>query len=284
MTTSRSRTRSTWRATTLGAVLALALAGCGGGAGGGEGNGSGKARDTLSPAAAVAAAVDQADELTSSRFELASTTVVGGQEIAFGGKGVFDYADKTGKMSFALPGGAGELEQRLLGDTLYLQLPDKPEVFYELALADLVDTSLAGSTDPTSGLQALRGAKDDVVEVGREKVRDADTTHYRGTLDMAKALEVLKGPLRDLLQSTIDTGELEDAPFDAWIDDEGRLRKMEQTMTLESPQLPGQPIEVQTRYELYDFGVEVDVEAPPADQVQDGAPLLEAFKAGTPRA
>lgn len=275
----RSRTRATWRTTTVGAALALLLAACGGSGGAG---GSGEARDTLTPQAAVAAAVAQAEELTSSRFALTSTSLVGGQEIAFSGEGAIDYEAMAGEMTFALPGGAGELKQRLLGDKLYLQLPDKPEVFFELAVSDLVDTSLAGSTDPTAGLQALRGANDDVTEVGRDTVRDAETTHYRGTLDMTKALEVVKGPLRDLLQSTIDTGDLEDAPFDAWIDDEGRLRKMEQTLTLESPQLPGQPIEVQTSYELYDFGVEVDVQAPPADQIQDGAPLLEAFKAATP--
>lgn len=279
MPTNRTGRRPALRLTTLAAALALTLTGCGGG----EQSGStSESVDRLSPQAAIAAAVASADELTSSRFVLSSTSTVGGQEIEFSGEGVYDYAASAGEMSFALPGGAGELTQRVVGDVLYMQLPTEPGVFYELKLSDLVDTSLAGSTDPTSGIAALRGANDDVVEVGQETVRDAQTTHYRGTLDIEKALEVLKGPVRDLIESTLKTGDLKDVPFEAWIDDEGRLRKMEQTMTLESPQLPGQAIEVQSTYELYDFGVDVDVEAPPADQVKDGAPLLEAFKGAMP--
>ena len=268
------------RLATLAAALVLGLTGCGGGEP--RTQAGNETRDTLAPQAALAAAVQQAEQMTTSRFSLTTTSTIDGTPIEFSGEGVFDYVESTGEMSFSLPGGAGELRQLVVDDSLYLGLPTEPGVFYQLRLSDLVDTSLDQSTDPSAGLQALRGANDDVVEVGRETVRDAETTRYRGTLDIGQALEVLKGPLRELIATTLETSDLQDAPFDAWIDDEGRLRRMEQTLTLANPQQPDQSITVDTRFELYDYGVDVDVTAPPADQVKDGAPLLEAFKAAIP--
>lgn len=269
-TTTRTRLR---RAVTA-ALVAVAVSGCGGAATTGE------RTDTLAPQAALAAAVSQAEQVRSSRFSLSTTTEIGGQRTELGGEGVFDYAAQSGEMTFTLPRGGGDLRQRVVDDVMYLQLPQEPDVFYELRLSDLADTSLAASTDPTGGLQALRGAGDDVAEIGSEDIRGAATTHYRGTLDVNKSLEALKGPMRDALEQALSTSDLREVPFDAWIDEEGRLRRFDQTMTIANPQVPGQSIEVSTRLEMYDFGVEVDVEAPPAEQVRDGAALLEAFRAG----
>ena len=261
------------RAAACATLLALAVGGCGG-------SDATQRPDTLSPQAAIAKAVDQAEQVASSRFALTSTTKAGGQTIEFGGEGAFDYDATAGEMTFSLPGGGGELRQRVLDGVMYLQLPQEPDVFYRLKLSDVVDTSLGGSTDPTAGLQALRGAGKDVTEVGRETIRDAETTHYRGTLDVKKALDAVKGPLRAQLEQVLASSDVDTAPFDAWIDDEGRLRQLDQTLTIANPQAPGQSLEVSTRLELYDFGVEVDVEAPPADAVKDGAPLLEALRGG----
>ena len=251
--------------------LAVAVTGCGSG-------GGAESPDRLEPRAAIAAALEQNEEVESSRFSLTSTTAFGGQNVEFGAEGLFDYASTTGELTFTLPGGGGELRQRVLGDSLYLELPTEQGVFYELKLSELVDTSLAGASDPTAGLQALEGASDDVTEVGKEEVRGAETTHYRGTLDVQKSLEALKGPLRDVLDQALANADVKDVPFDAYIDDDGRLRRLDQTLTIENPEMPGQSIEVTTQLEVYDFGVEVDVEKPPADAVRDGAPLLKAFR------
>jgi hypothetical protein len=265
------------RLTALAAALALATSACGGGSTEGTDR-----SDTLTPQAALAAAVQNAEEMTSSRFSLETTTEGAGTSFTMRGEGTYDYAASTGEMTFALPGAGGQMRQRIVGDSMYLQLPNEPDVFYELRLSDLVDTSLAATTDPTSGLKTLEEASDDVVEVGRDTQRGAETTHYRGTIPIEKALESLEGPTKEMVDQVLQETEMEDVPFDAWIDDEGRLRRMDQTVTIESPMLQGQPMTVESRYELYDFGVEVDVEAPPADQVRDGAPLLDAMS-GAPQ-
>jgi hypothetical protein len=260
------------RLAALGAALALGAAACGGGS-----SDSPDRPDTLTPQAALAAAVQNAEEMTSSRFVLSTKTTGAGASFQMSGEGAYDYAASEGEMRFTLPGTGGELRQRVVGDSLYMQLPNEPDVFYELKLSDLVDTSLAATADPTAGLQSLQEASDDVVEVGREEQRGAQTTHYRGTLPMEKALEVFEGRMQEMVEQFLDTTELEDVPFDAWIDDEGRLRRMDQTVTFETSMLQGQPMTVETRLELYDFGVEVDVAAPPANSVRDGTPLLDAM-------
>lgn len=270
--THRRSARRSRAAAALG--LLLVLSACGGGSGT-----TAQDKDTLAPRAAVVQAAQQSTELASSRFSLRSTSNIGGTEIEFGGEGSFSYASGNGEMTFSLPGGAGELRQLVVGETLYMQLPNEPGSFYELRLADLVDTSLAGSTDPTGGLQALTAANDDVVDVGREEVRGEETTHYRGTYDVKESLKVVKGPTATLLTKALGDTDLSAVPFDAYIDDEGRLVRMDQTLEIASPQLQSQTVQVQSRVELFDFGVEVDVTAPPAEQVKDGAPLLAMLKA-----
>jgi hypothetical protein len=264
--------RPGWRVAAATAALALAAAGCGGS------SSPTSTADRLTPQAALAAAVENTAEVSSFRFALTSSTTAGGQAVEFSGGGVATSDGSAGEMTFALPGGAGELRQRIVDGVLYLELPQQAGVFYELKVSDLVDTSLAASTDVTSGLQALRGVSDDAEEVGREQVRGEDTTHYRGTLDASAALEAVKGPLRDQLESVLGSGGAKQVPFEAWIDGDGRIRQLDQTLTIENPQQPGQELEVSSRLEMYDFGVQVDVQAPPASAVRDGAPLLEAFK------
>jgi hypothetical protein len=58
-------------------------------------------------------------------------------------------------------------------------------------------------------------------------------------------------------------------PADAWIDQQGRLRKMHYTVSVKSRDeaTPGR-MTIETTLELYDFGVEVNVTPPPANQVE----------------
>lgn len=263
--------RTGWRGAAAGAAL-VALVGCGGGAS------TADRPDTLRPQAALAAAVEQTQDVSSFRFALTSSTDAGGQVVEFSGGGVATSDGSAAEMTFSLPGGGGELRQRIVDGVMYMEVPQQPGVFYELQVSDLVDTSLAASTDVTAGLAALRAAGADAEEVGREDVRGEQTTRYRGTMDVSKALEAFKGPLREQFEQVLASGGTQDVPFDAWIDDEGRIRQVDQTLTLEMPQLP-EPLEVRTRLEMYDFGVEVDVQAPPASAVRDGAPLLDALGA-----
>jgi hypothetical protein len=254
------------------AVAALALlTACGA-------SSTGDRTDRLSPVAAVQAAAATTAEAGSSRFALESRTEFSGQTVEVTGTGLFDPATRSGTASFTLPGGSGTMEQVFLGDDLYLTLPGMPG-WYRVALSDLSGSSLARSADPTDALRALEGVSDDVEEVGSDTVRDEDTTHYRGTIDPQRVLDQVDGSLRELAEQGLAAGAVEAVPFEVWLDDEGRLRRFLLTVDLPGSEATGgQDIRSVTTLELFDFGVEVDVEPPPADQVQDGGPLLDALR------
>ncbi len=261
----------------LSLLLALsgAVAGCGGG--------SGATPDAPAGSAAVALVRSAAATSTgagSARFALTSRTQVQGEPLDIRGTGAFDFAGREGTLSLALP--AGTVEQRVVDGNVYLALSQQPGVFYRLTLAQVQGTSLGGSTDPSASFQSLDAVSDGVTVVGRETVRDTGTTHYRGKIDVKKALASADAAARQLAEATLGRSGQDTVPFDAWLDDDGRLRKYVQALSIPAgPSTGGQPVMSTTTLELFDFGTAVDVTAPPASAVKDGAPLLRALKGGS---
>ncbi len=139
----------------------------------------------------------------------------------------------------------------------------------------------------------MSGASRGVEEVGHEEVRGVETTHYTATVSLGELaeqeLEALPPELRDKVgpggPALAQFGRLGaylhdiDAPTEVWVDDDGRLRKM--TMLIDMRRALGSvapPVEdlddvddlsLAYTFEMYDYGVDVDVEAPPADEVMD---------------
>ena len=271
-----ARPRATVRAalTTAGVGLALLVGGCGG---------SGTSRGGA-PLDVVRAAGDKVVGAGSSRFLLTSLTTVGPQKVTFTGDGAFDYAGRTGTLDLKLDaagGRGGDIQERITGGNLYLSLPTMPGIFYKLALSDVGGTSLGSSTDPSASFAALKGAATGVTKVGIEQVRGASTTHYKGTIDVKRALDQATGLSKQVLEKGLASSGLTSLPFEAYVDDQGRLRKYIQVIEVPgSAKTGGKPIDASTTVELYDFGTKVDVQVPAADKTKDGAPLLRALKGG----
>ena len=63
-------------------------------------------------------------------------------------------------------------------------------------------------------------------------------------------------------------------PLDIWMDEDNRIRKL--TIDLDAKQ-PGSDESLKASFavELYDYGVPLDLELPPADQVVDAATLKQ---------
>ena len=269
MRVTRARTTLT-AAAVLTAVLA---AGCGGG----------KASVSTDPVAAGRTAGDKVVGAGTSRFVLTSKTRIGSQKVTITGDGLFDFGAKTGSLDFKLDAGGqgGDIQERITGGNLYLSLPKMPGIFYKLALADVGGTSLGSSTDPSASFAALKGVSNGVQRVGSEAQRGEPTTHYKGTIDVQKALASSSGLAKDLLQQGLASSGLTTLPFEAYIDSAGRLRKYVQAVQLPgSAKTGGKPIDSTTTVELFDFGTKVDVQVPPLAKTKDGAPLLRALKAG----
>ena len=134
--------------------------------------------------------------------------------------------------------------------------------------------SLAG-TDPRDVLGFLKAVTGSIESVGSEEVRGTRTSHYRATLDPAKIASLVPAAQRDTLGSLDAAAKeagLSKLPLDVWIDADGRLRKL--TIDVDAKQ-PGsdQSVQASVAIELYDYGMPLALDLPPADQVADAATL-----------
>jgi hypothetical protein len=262
------------RALALGLVALTLAAGCGAG--------STKTTQTLDNdyAAVLRATASKTTGSGSSKLDMVIDTVAGAQHIKVTATGAFAYAGNLGRMDLTLGGIPGRaatvLQMRITGGNLYMQLPGQPG-FYRISLSDLVGTSLADSSNPTSTLSTLAGVSNGVTKVGSDTVRGAAVTHYKGTIDLNKALAQLTGPVKKTVETLLAKSKVATVPFDAYLDGQGRMRKLVEHVQIT---VQGKQADVTTTIELYDFGTKVSVVAPPADQIKDGSALLAAFKNG----
>ena len=265
------------RSAAVGVCLAVgvgaAAAGCGGGS---------SARRAAQPWQLVAAAPDKTTAAGTARFAISAATHVLGQAVNFSGSGVFDFTNKTGRVSFALPANLGgqSVDEIVTPETVYLKVPPLTPAgkYAAVKLTDLTGgagSPLAqlGNTDPTTALETLLGVSHDVRKVGTATVRGTSTTHYTGNIDVSKAIDSVPTTLKSKVQQAF--GQVKSLPFDAYIDDQGRLRRFVQHLSLPaSTTTGGQPVTADSTFDLYDFGTTVHVIPPPANQTVDGATLF----------
>ena len=102
-----------------------------------------------------------------------------------------------------------------------------------------------GGTSPDRLMKALVKSSKKVEKLGSEEIRGVTATHYRAHLDKTNpGLGILK---------------YEPGIVDAWIDEQGLPRRV---------RIPdGSENESAVVFDLFDFGVPVDVEAPAANQI-----------------
>lgn len=180
------------------------------------------------------------------------------------------------------------------GDTIYVKAPfvadllGKPWVRVTSpqlgSLADQLGGGLQG--DPGSVLELLEGAGGPVTTVGTEEVRGVPTRHVRVDLDVARLLDRAAGDRRQELEGQltrrgVDLADLAPLPAEAWIDDDGYVRRFSVSFDLAQvgklrPGAAAQGVVTET-IELFDFGAPVEIAVPDASQVAtfDLADVLE---------
>ena len=134
------------------------------------------------------------------------------------------------------------------------------------ALAQGVGPGMPSSTNPLDSFEQLRAVDSPIEEVGEEDVRGTSTIHYRTRLDMAKVLAAMPEEQR---VASAALAEMADVPVDVWLDDDDRPRRQRMVFPL-----PGGAGTVTMTIEAFDFGTPVDIELPPADQVDEGTGVL----------
>jgi hypothetical protein len=253
------------------------------------------------PQAAVVQAAHKTSEAGSSRafFEVTMTGLAP-RPLTMTGEGIFDSRERTGRMTMDMSRLAegtdqelGEAEMIVDEFVVYMRFPflqalqpeltpwlkfDVRELGKEQGL-DLGQFSQLNQNDPSQALQYLRAAGEDVEEVGEEDVRGVETTHYRMTIDLRRVVEQAPEDRRDEVRATIDrlieVSGVRTLPTEVWIDDEGFARRLK--FAYEDMHFaPGQNGDMTMTMELFDFGIEVDVQPPPPEEVTDIRELMEA--------
>ena len=182
---------------------------------------------------------------------------------SFAGVGAIDYAHDRGELVISseemeLPG--GEMQVRFIGATTYVGFTLLGRLRWEKQTEDAptgTDQFVPGPGGPNADqlLEMLTEASKGVDTVGSEEIRGVPSTHYRAHLDPKKLGE--------------DVSDLpEELVADAWIDGDGLLQR------LRLPIGDGATMTV----DLYDFGVKVDVEAPPADELVSEDEMTELME------
>jgi hypothetical protein len=263
-------------------AVTLVLSGCGS-----------KDALTLDP---VAEAASKTTSAGSSRVSFESTMWLLGREVSFGAEGLYDYERQRGAltmdMSALLPGasGLGTFELRQLGSTLYMRMPAVAGAFVpqgkewlSLDLDAALDKAGLGGfdpanlqQDPSQFLTLLRASSTDVQEAGYDTVRGADVTRYTANLDLRKSVDASldqlelsdeqEAALRRAAEQLADQVGTKKIPVEVFVDADGRLRRLNMDLSMT---VQGQRLALEQTVDYYDFGVEVDVDAPPASQVHD---------------
>lgn len=202
----------------------------------------------------------------------------------FRGEGAFDFERKAGHVTLDLEGAdAAALPSTELVFEDYVVYYGLPEGilpggmrWLRLDLQSLAESSSLdfGSlvqgvqADPSQYLLWLAALGPEADEIGAEEVRGVPTTHYRATVDLRRletqAPEGQEAEWQSYVQSLASGLGTNEVPVEIWVDDEGYVRRMRQTYPVAGND---GALSTTVTTELYDFGVEVDVQVPPADQV-----------------
>ncbi|WP_243631362.1 hypothetical protein [Streptomyces sp. APSN-46.1] len=255
------------------AVAMAAISGCGGGAAAGA---SSDDRPPPDPVAAVRGAADTLERTGSARARTAMEMATGGTRVTIRGEGGVDFKNRMGQLLVMLPAdAAGKDEHRpitelLVPGALYMKnrgagVPDDKWVRVDTTTLGDGNLVTGGATDPLAAAELLRGAQE-VTYVGETEVAGTKVRHYRGTTDIGRAARSASPDVRGALEAAAKGFSKDTVPFDAYLDEEGRLRKVRHRFTYENNGV----IDVSSTTLLYEFGAPVTVVLPPSGDIYAG--------------
>ncbi|CAM5278761.1 Lipoprotein OS=Streptomyces tendae OX=1932 GN=GUR47_25600 PE=4 SV=1 [Streptomyces tendae] len=257
--------------------VCLAAAGCSGpgqgasvqGAGGGE------------PVAVLHGAADRLVAAGSAKARTAMQMASGGTRVTIRGEGVYDFEERLGRLKVRLPQDpAGSSEHRpitelLAPGALFMKnrgagVPDDKWVRVETESLSDGNLVTGGATDPFAAAEVLRGTRT-ATFVGRTELAGTEVRHYRGTADLARAARGASEGNRKALAAAAEGFATAEVPFDAYLDDEGRIRKVRHRFSFANGREDGTGIvDVASTTLLYDFGAAVRVRLPEEQDIYAG--------------
>jgi hypothetical protein len=280
----RARLPRSFAASLAASVLAFGLAACGS-----SGTGSSSVA-VVGPLADAAAVTSQAG---GAHMSLSASIQAGAlpSPVTMSGGGYFNYASHEGKLAITLAGlpanevtgSSASIEEILDRNDIYVgsslfagKLPGGAR-WMKLDIARFgqaagIDPSqlLGGQSNPAQLLEYLKASGGAVQIAGHEAVRGVPTTHYRGTVDLAKAAAAVShgasSSARAALEKSIAKLGVGSVPVDVWVDSHRLVRRI--ALAFSAP-AGGQQLGLHMTIELFDFGATPAVTAPAASETFD---------------
>ena len=184
--------------------------------------------------------------------------------------GVMRYGDAGIDMQAASTG-AQAMEMVMLDKILYISgagmpLPDgKKWLKVDMTDPDSLFGQLGKSTDPSLMFKAMETPKEFEL-LGSEELDGVETNHYNVVMDTASYAEAMDLP------AEMSKFLPEEIGIEMWVDADDQPRKFHQELEIPAMTAGGTPTETITDGTYYDFGTDVDIEAPPAGEVADNIP------------
>ncbi|MFR9800336.1 hypothetical protein ACL02U_31230 [Streptomyces sp. MS06] len=278
----RFQQRTRWHGRAGYGALAAGLAMCGCAGLGGCSGGASAARSAEPAGSPVGALRQAADRLVEAGTSKASTSMemaAGGTRVTIRGSGVYDFRHRLGRLTVVLPRDpAGRSEHRPITELLApgaLFMKNRgagvpADKWVRVDTAELSDGNLVtgGATDPYAAAEVLRGTRS-ATYVGRGEVAGIEVLHYRGTADLAAAAEQASGAGRKPLEAAAKGFATAMVPFDAYLDEQGRVRKLRHRFSFVNGR-QRKPVAVASTMLLFDFGVRVEVPLPDRADIYEG--------------
>jgi hypothetical protein len=228
-------------------------------------------RDT--PGAVVRRAADVLVRAGSSRCATSLETASGGTRIAIRGTGTYDFAAHRGELLVSLPEDAAgvpghrPIRELLVPGALYMKnrgegVPAGKWVRVDTTAVADGNLVTGGATDPLTAAELLRGARA-VTAAGKERLDGVAVRHYRGTTDIARAADAASPAARGSLRAAARGFSVTEVPFDAYLDERGRLRMVRLSFTFSN-------VSVVSVTRFSGFGTPVAVRLPAAGDIYTG--------------
>jgi hypothetical protein len=194
-------------------------------------------------------------------------------------EGLADFANGDGEMTITGLGGDPTAVTReiVVKNVVYVDLAGSPgsplAVLGDgkpwLELGDITTLSGGGGGSSLPTFDLLRGAQG-TEKVGRERIDGVPTTRYRVIIDPAVALEASPVDLRSVAELAVAAFGDAQVTSEVWLDKKSRVRRLSYTWVPGAGAAPGIG-EATLVYDFSEFGVPVNIEAPPPDQVSVNA-------------
>ncbi|MEU3255431.1 hypothetical protein [Streptomyces sp. NPDC006997] len=225
-------------------------------------------------------AADTLREAGTSRTRTSMEMATGGTRVTISGTGVYDFAHQRGRLRVVLPqdpaGRAADhpITELLSPGALFMKnrgagVPSDKWVRIDTATISDGNLVTGGATDPYTAAEVLRGARQ-AKYAGTTTAPDGTRlTHYRGTADLTQAAKAASPATRPSLAAAAKGFASARVPFDAFLDDRGRIRKLEHRFSFVNGR-ERSPVSVTSTTLLYDFGAPAHVELPPDKDIYAG--------------